>query len=39
MIIAIVTTLMASPIFELVVGTGRVAAEPEAPEQRDAAAA
>ena len=38
-IMAIVTTLMASPIFELVVGTGRVAAEPEAPEQRDAAAA
>lgn len=38
-IMAIVTTLMASPIFELFVGTGRVAAEPDAPEQRDAAAA
>ncbi|MBM4334716.1 MAG: cation:proton antiporter [Deltaproteobacteria bacterium] len=38
-IMAIVTTLMASPIFELVVGTGRAAGEPEAPEQRDAAAA
>ena len=38
-IMAIVTTLMASPIFEFVVGTGRVVVEPEAPEQRDAAAA
>ncbi len=38
-IMATVTTLMASPIFELVVGTGRVVVEPEAPEQRDAAAA
>ena len=38
-IMAIVTTLLASPIFEFVVGTGRVVVEPEAPEQRDAAAA
>ncbi len=38
-IMAIITTLMASPIFELVVGSGNVVAEPEADASRDAEAA